>query len=133
MIYPILDEVTLQKKIYETISEIGIGVVFNQPSADSAFPVFVMQTPLSTPRDLGAAWNITITVEVWGNKHFDADGIELGVADYFTLLKQKMLGINFQCTGQTPMFTDVLTNKLRYGGFFETRWNAYDNTFERTR
>lgn len=133
MMYAILDEATLAKTIFNKVSEIEIPVKLTNPDDDAEFPVIVMQPPISRPIYMGAAWNISVTLEVWGNMYYDPFGEKKETADYFTDLKAKMLELNFQCVNQTPAFKDVVTSKIRYGGNFEARWNATNNTFERNR
>ena len=39
--------------------------------------------------------------------------------------------LNLRQTGNVPSQQDDITEKWRFGGYFEVRWNAIDNTFER--
>jgi hypothetical protein len=131
MNYAILDETTLLKTLRDTITKIGIPVFFENPDSEAAFPCIVMQSPLSRPIYMGAAWGISVTLEVWGNQYFDPLGKTKETADYFTELKSIMLSLNFQCANQIPAFTDIMIHKIRMGGYFESRWNSITNEFER--
>ena len=44
---------------------------------------------------------------------------------------QQLEKLNLRQTGNVPSQQDDITEKWRFGGYFEVRWNAIDNTFER--
>ena len=113
MSYAILDEATLIKSIYNKLTEIGLPVIFENPDIDAKFPVIVLQAPTSRPMFMGAAWDISVTVEVWADKYFDPSGMTKKAADYFTQIKAIMQSLNFQCARQIPAFTDIVTEKVR--------------------
>lgn len=65
-----------------------------------------------------------MTVEVWDAKQYD-------VMYLFDQVKAALLEINFMLTNNTPFMQDPVTRKWRFGGYFESRWNAITNYFER--
>ena len=46
-------------------------------------------------------------------------------------LRTELEKLNLRQTGNVPSQQDDITEKWRFGGYFEVRWNAIDNTFER--
>ena len=70
------------------------------------------------------AYDISITVEVWADKQLDAVRL-------FEHLRAELEKLNLRQTGNVPSQQDDITEKWRFGGYFEVRWNAIDNTFER--
>ena len=73
---------------------------------------------------MGRAYDISITVEVWADKQLDAVRL-------FEQLRTELEKLNLRQTGNVPSQQDDITEKWRFGGYFEVRWNAIDNTFER--
>ena len=73
---------------------------------------------------MGRAYDISITVEVWADKQLDAVRL-------FEQLRAELEKLNLRQTGNVPSQQDDITEKWRFGGYFEVRWNAIDNTFER--
>ena len=73
---------------------------------------------------MGSAYDISITVEVWADKQLDAVRL-------FEQLRTELEKLNLRQTGNVPSQQDDITEKWRFGGYFEVRWNAIDNTFER--
>ena len=65
-----------------------------------------------------------LTVEVWADKQLDAVRL-------FEQLRTELEKLNLRQTGNVPSQQDDITEKWRFGGYFEVRWNAIDNTFER--
>ena len=137
--YPILDQATLIKTIYAILAETGLPVLLDFPATDAEFPCVVFHSIIQTPIYMGAAWNISVTVEVWSDKHFNPRIPHGGIpnpaekqgADYYTDIKSLLIGSNFMCERDIPTIRDEITDKIRYMGYFGTRWNATTNEFER--
>lgn len=130
--YPILDQTTLIKTIYAILAQTELPVLLDFPASDAEFPCVVFHSIIQTPIYMGAAWNISVTVEVWSDKHFDPKDITAKqCADYYTEIKSLLIGSNFMCERDIPAIYDEITGKIRYMGYFGTRWNATTNEFER--
>lgn len=109
------------------VPEIGSkGAVLTNPSRDAAFPVCVIQPPLLRPKYGEAAAEVSVTLEVWAKDAYAAMTL-------FDKVKQSMRTLCFTATNNTPLHMDAVTNKWRFGGYFECRWNAITNTFELNR
>ena len=109
------------------VPEIGSsGALLSNPDAKAHFPACVVQPPLAKPSKgalAGAAYDLSITVEVWTDKLSNSLGI-------FDEIIAKLKDYSFSLTSTTPQQYDTITQKWRYGGYFEVRWNAIDNSFE---
>lgn len=123
-----LDQAELAALFWRTAAESGLfpeeGVQLENPSTEAVFPCCVMSIPAARPKYLGQAYDISITVEVWAAGQLEAVGL-------FEALREKLAALNLRQTGNTPAQRDEITEKWRFGGYFETRWNAVQNTFER--
>lgn len=107
------------------VEELGNDkVLLTNPDTAAKFPVCVIQPPLQTPLYMGRAWDLSITCEVWANTLTEA-------AHIFDKVKCAFLELNFMQNGNIPPRYDEITKKWRFGGYFEARWNAITNTFER--
>lgn len=107
------------------IEEFGVDrVLLTNPDTKAKFPVCVMQPPLQTPVYMGTAWNLSITCDIWASTLTEASAL-------FDLVKCKFLELNFMQNGNLPPRYDEITKKWRFGGYFEARWNAINNTLER--
>lgn len=93
------------------------------PNETASFPRCIVQPPLQKQRNGGAAVHLSFTIEVWAEQQFDAMRL-------FDQVRDKLLEYNFVLTNNTPLFRDAI-GKWRFGGYFETRWNALNNSFER--
>ena len=100
------------------------GVLLENPSTEAVFPCCVLSLPTARPKHFGHAYDLSITVEVWANEQLEA--VEL-----FEKLRRSLSALNLRQTGNTPAQVDEITEKGRFGGYFEVRWNAIFNTFER--
>lgn len=74
----------------------------------------------------GGGWNLSVTAEVWAAQPYEAIRI-------FDLVKARLMDYNFTLTGNTPLQQDLVTQKWRFGGYLEARWNAIDNLFEKNK
>ncbi|HEX3018614.1 MAG TPA: hypothetical protein VHP31_12290 [Caproicibacter sp.] len=110
------------------VPEIGTnGALLSNPDTTAHFPACVIQPPISKPSKSaidGAAYDLSITVEVWAGSLYTALGI-------FDEIIVKLRDYNLMLTTNTPQQYDAITKKWRYGGYFEVRWNAIDNSFEK--
>ena len=109
------------------VPEIGSdGALLSNPDISAHFPACVVQPPLVKPSKgaaAGAAYDISVTLEVWTDRLSSSLGIFDGIIE-------KMKDYGFSLTSTTPQQYDMITKKWRYGGYFEVRWNAIDNSFE---
>ena len=119
------DTVEITKLIVEKISEVTeLTVVLTNPSTKAHFPVCLVAPPLQREVYSGAGLDLSITVEVWGARQYDT--IRL-----FDEVRKKLSGYRFKLTNNTALHKDEITDKWRFGGYFECRWNAILNAFER--
>lgn len=102
------------------------GALLSNPDSTAHFPCCVIQPPIQRPKKSGAYVDISVTIEVWADKQYEAMRI-------FDQIKLKMLDYNLQLTNNTPLFFEEITKKWRFGGYFECRWNAITNSFEMNR
>ena len=130
--YPILSQRTLIIHISEILNPIRLPVLLGYPATDAEFPCIIFHSIIQTPILMGAAWNISLTVEVWSDKHIDPvnESNKQGT-DYYTEVKSLLIGENIMCERDIPTIQDPITDKIRYMGYFTTRWNATTNEFER--
>ena len=109
------------------VPEIGSnGALLSNPDTSAHFPACVVQPPLTkSTRGArgGAAYDLSVTVEVWSDKLSTSLGI-------FDEVITKMKDYAFSLVNTTPQHYDTVTKKWRFGGYFEVRWNAIDNSFE---
>lgn len=105
------------------VTEIGVkGALLTNPDSKAKFPACVIQPPIAKPHG-SAAYDISITIEVWAADQYSA----LRILDKVRI---KLEEYNLALTNNTPLFYDAATKKWRYGGYFEVRWNAITNAFE---
>lgn len=121
-----LDTQTVTQYVLDAVSqvpEIGPqGAALMNPDVSARFPCCVVQPPLQSPRYQGAVWNLSFTVEVWAGEALESMRL-------FDLVKAELSGLNLELTGNLPLQQDVFTEKWRFGGYFEVRWNADTNYF----
>lgn len=108
------------------ITELKDSVYFSNPSTASKFPCCVVQHLQQRPKKQEAQIDLSITIEVWASSNHE-------VLKIFGLVKNKLRDINIILNNTTPGFTDPVTNKHRYGGYFEVRYNGLTNSLERNR
>lgn len=119
------DTETVTKYILEKVAEVigNDGALLTNQLREAKFPVCVVQPPIQSPRHGGAALDLSITVEVWADTQYEAMRV-------FDQIRDALAEINLTMTNNTPLFQDAYTLKWRFGGYFETRWNAIINAFE---
>lgn len=128
MQYIPVDTENIMRTIVRKVGE-GIGadnVLLTNPSQAASFPCCVVQPPLQRPQYMGAAWTLSITVEVWSGSQYESMRL-------FDEVKAKLLDLNFQLTNNTPLHQDKITEKWRYGGYFECLYDAVHNAFIQNR
>lgn len=112
----------IQRKIAE-IPEFGVTkVLFENPSNKATFPVCVVSNFMARPKYYRAAYSLSITIEVWADKYYEAQAL-------YDLVVQKLAELNFVDATPTPQGKDAVTGKNRYGSSFEVGWNAITNTY----
>lgn len=99
-------------------------VLLTNPSTGASFPCCVVNPPLQKDKYSGAAKNLSFTVEAWADKQMEALRV-------FDEVSKKLFGLNMKLTNNTPLHRDEVTGKWRFGGYFDCRWNAITNSFER--
>lgn len=112
----------VQNKIAEISAFGGKRVLFENPSVKAAFPVCVLSNFQARPKYFKAAYDLSITIEVWADSYYEAQGLYDQVA-------QKLAESNFVEVAMTPQGKDPIVEKQRYGSTFEVGWSAIDNTF----
>lgn len=119
------DTETVTKHIVDKVASVigSDSALLTNPARDAAFPVCVVQPPLQSPRHSGASLDLSVTVEVWADSQYEAMRV-------FDQVRDALEEINLTKTNNTPLFQDAYTLKWRFGGYFETRWNAITNAFE---
>ena len=113
------------RKIAE-LEEFKESVLLTNPEQAAVFPCCVVLPPLQRPRYRGAAWDMSLTIEAWGDTQYST-------MQLFDKIKLKLLELNLQLTNNTPLHRDVITDKWRYGGYFECRYDAIHNAFIQNR
>lgn len=112
----------IQNKIAE-IPDFGAKrVLLENPSIKAQFPVCVLSNFQARPKYFKAAYDLSITVEVWANGYYEAQ-------ELYDMVAEKLSELNFVEVGMTPQGKDPIIDKQRYGSTFEAGWNAIDNTF----
>ena len=124
-----LNQAELAVMFWQAVVDSGLfpeeeSVMLENPSTRAVFPSCTLSVPLARPLYMGRAYDISITVEVWADKQLDAVRL-------FEHLRAELEKLNLRQTGNVPSQQDDITEKWRFGGYFEVRWNAIDNTFER--
>ena len=124
-----LNQAELAVMFWQAVVDSGLfpeeeSVMLENPSTRAVFPCCTLSVPLARPLYMGSAYDISITVEVWADKQLDAVRL-------FEQLRTELEKLNLRQTGNVPSQQDDITEKWRFGGYFEVRWNAIDNTFER--
>ena len=112
----------IQNKIAEIPGLGGKRVLLENPSIKATFPVCVLSNFQARPKYFKAAYDLSITVEIWANSYYEAQALYDQVA-------QKLAESNFVEVAMTPQGKDPIIEKQRYGSTFEVGWNAIDNTF----
>lgn len=119
------DTATVLKMVLEQAEKAGLAADTQNPESSAKFPRCIIQPPLQRPRNAGGSIDLSFTVEVWAEQQFDC--IRL-----FDTVRDSLAEINLIASNNTPLFRDAI-GKWRFGGYFETRWNALINAFERNR
>jgi len=112
----------IQNKIAQIPAFGSRRVLLENPCIQAAFPVCVLSNFQARPKYFKAAYDLSITVEIWANSYYEAQGL-------YDQVSQKLAESNFVEVAMTPQGKDPITDKQRYGSTFEVGWNAITNTF----
>lgn len=119
------------KWIVEELNKIeNLEVVLSNPSGESKFPCAVVSTPLTriqltedgTPIKIA----IQVSVDYWSNTKYNC----MSLSDSGNI---KLRNLNLTRTNTTIDIFDDITKKYRYGGNYETIFNAITGAFENTK
>lgn len=120
------DTVAALKMVMDQVEKVpGMTADIQNPESGAKLPRCIVSPPLQRPKNIGAALDLSFTVEVWAEQRFDCMSL-------FDLVRDSLGGINLILTNNTPLFRDQI-GKWRFGGYFECRYNALTNSFERNR
>jgi hypothetical protein len=123
------DEFT--RLVVRKIEELGtLDVVLSNPEASSVFPAAVVSTPLTRVlkswENKPAEIAISVPIEIWANKKYDAIGFMDDVEAKLTELSM--------LRGSTVLDAyDDITKKYRYVANYEVVYNALHNSLENRR
>jgi hypothetical protein len=110
-----------------SVPELGTqGVILTNPDVKTKFPICVISPPDQEPRYMSEAVELLVTVEVWADRISET-------LEIFDKVKVEFAKINLINNGNIKIFQDQVTNKYRYGGYFECRWEMRTNTLHRTK
>lgn len=112
----------IQNKIAEIPAFGGKRVLLETPSVKASFPVCVLSNFQARPKYFKAAYDLSITVEIWANGYYEAQAL-------YDQVVKKLAESNFVEVAMTPQEKDPIVEKQRYGSTFEAGWSAIDNTF----
>lgn len=108
----------------------GLEVVLANPSGDSTFPCAVVSTPLirilRTEDGMPVEIAIQVSVDYWSNTKYNC----MSLSDLGNIELRKM---NLTRINTTIDTYDDITKKYRYGGNYETKYNALTGAFENIR
>ena len=120
------DTATVLKMVMEQAETVqGMTADIKNPESNAKFPRCIVQPPLQRPKSNSGALDLSFTIEVWAEQHFDC-------IRWFDAVREALAGINLIVSNSTPLYRDAI-GKWRYGGYFECRWNALNNSLERNR
>lgn len=108
----------------------NLEVVLANPSGDSIFPCAVVSTPLKriTNTDDGQPVEISLSIQInyWAGKKYDC----MSLSDKGDI---QLRNLNLVRVNTTIDTYDDITKKYRYGGNYETTYNAITGAFENRR
>jgi len=108
----------------------GLEVVLSNPSGDSKFPCAVVGTPLirivRTEDAIPVEIDISVPIDYWANTKYNV----MSLSDDGNIELRKM---NLTRVNTTIDTFDEITKKYRYGGNYETTFNAITGAFENRR
>jgi hypothetical protein len=119
------------KWVVEKLNQVDdLEVVLSNPSGDSIFPCAVVSTPLiriqktenGTPIEIA----IQISVDYWANTKYSC----MSLSDSGNV---ELRELNLTRTNTTIDTYDDMVKKYRYGGNYETKYNALTGAFDNIR
>jgi hypothetical protein len=102
------------------------GVRLENPDARTSYPCCVVHPPQAKPLYGAAMWELSISVELWAARPYEA----LRLLDE---VQSKLQALNLVLSSNTPLVRDEVSGLWRLGGQFEVRWNAITNYFQKSR
>lgn len=115
------------KMIYDTLASIdefgAERILLTNPDTEAKFPVCVIQPPLQSPTNHHFAYDLSLTIDVWGESHYQCMSL-------YDKVKYKLMTLNILQRSTISPSQDEITKRWRYGGYFEVRWNVKQNTLE---
>jgi len=104
----------------------GLEVVLSNPSGDSIFPCAVVGTPLTrvvrTENGVPVEIDISFSVDYW-------DSTKYSVMSLSDSGNEKLREYNISRVNTTIDTFDEITKKYRYGGNYEVKYNAINNSY----
>ena len=119
------------KQIVSKLNEItNLEVVLSNPSGDSIFPCAVVSTPykriVKTEDGTPVEIDLSVSIDYWANSKYDC----MSLSDDGDI---KLRDINLTRINTTVDTFDEITKKYRYGGSYETTYNALTGALENRR
>lgn len=119
------------KQIYTQLSSItGLNIVLSNPSSDSEFPCAVISTPYKrvkiTEDGIPIQIDLSIAISYWASSKYSC----MDLSDDADI---KLRNINLTRVNTTIDTFDEITKKYRYGGSYETTYNALTGALENIR
>lgn len=107
-----------------------LEVVLSNPSGDSIFPCAVVSTPLkrivNTEEGQPVEIALSVQIDYWTSKKYDC----MSLSDKGDI---QLRNLNLVRVNTTIDTYDDVTKKYRYGGNYETTYNAITGSFENRR
>ena len=101
------------------------SILLENPSTQAQFPCVVLSEPLANQKHGGCCYNLSVKREGWAGEAYKA----LELSDQ---MREQLSHLNFKPASPIPLSHDLI-GKWRCGSYYEARWNAQSNTFERNR
>lgn len=119
------------KQIYTQLSSItGLNIVLSNPSSDSEFPCAVISTPYKrvkiTEDGIPIQIDLSVAISYWASSKYSC----MDLSDDADI---KLRNINLTRVNTTIDTFDEITKKYRYGGSYETTYNALTGALENIR
>ena len=119
------------KQIYTQLSSItGLNIVLSNPSSDSEFPCAVISTPYKrvkiTEDGIPIQIDLSVAISYWASSKYSC----MDLSDTADI---KLRNINLTRVNTTIDTFDEITKKYRYGGSYETTYNALTGALENIR
>lgn len=113
--------------IVNKLEELSVEVALQNPTSESKFPCYIVQTPLrqdkKTDEGVPVKQRYSIAVEHWASKKYDV----MSMSDETDV---KLRELNFTRTGTLLDTFDEITKKYRLITNYEVNYNGLYNSFE---